>query len=433
MTGYKECALLLFVLLFAVSGCSDSNSGSQLTTDSSPAEGGTVSPEKGIYSTGDQIEITARPAEGYLFDYWRGDLPGSDNPATVTMDQDRHIIAVFRKKEYPLNIAISGSGSVNETIVEEKNTDYKHGTVVQLTAQSNEGWVFDRWTDELSGTENPVTITVDSEKTVGAVFVQLSKEISGKVTFRFDAGNWPVKDALVSASDSRTRTDEEGYFSLMAPLSTDSIRVSADYMNTYVSEFDAEQTDPHNITLQPVHAEMFPLALNNRWTYKHSGFKNGGSRETTGIREQVIFRTEVHDPDTLFYFETTFRETTYAVSGDGTQPHDTLFATTVDTALVRKNQDNRLIIESEKGPFFWIKEYVADVNYSYPLYSHYPQYLINETGQYDDVLYARGGDNYPPYIKIKKDTGIVSYEHSVGGVHHDSREDYHLISFDQEE
>ncbi|AUC14452.1 hypothetical protein BTO06_04520 [Tenacibaculum sp. SZ-18] len=63
------------------------------------AVNGTVSTNpnftNGIYNDGTSIELTATPASGYQFDGWSGDVTGTTNPLTITMDADKTVTAMF--------------------------------------------------------------------------------------------------------------------------------------------------------------------------------------------------------------------------------------------------------------------------------------------------------------------------------------------------
>jgi len=48
------------------------------------------------YAAGDRVTLTAMPAEGKEFFYWRVDLTGNENPAELVMDRHKHVVAVFR-------------------------------------------------------------------------------------------------------------------------------------------------------------------------------------------------------------------------------------------------------------------------------------------------------------------------------------------------
>ncbi|HDO19705.1 MAG TPA: carboxypeptidase regulatory-like domain-containing protein, partial [Thermoplasmatales archaeon] len=61
---------------------------------------------------------------------------------------------------------------------------YEEGTEVTLTAIANEGYIFDHWSEDLSGDENPVTITMNSDKTIVAHFVEetIPSELQVEIT-----------------------------------------------------------------------------------------------------------------------------------------------------------------------------------------------------------------------------------------------------------
>jgi uncharacterized repeat protein (TIGR02543 family) len=66
----------------------------------SPSEGGSVSlqPEStGGYAPGTQVTLPAKPAKGYRFVGWDGDLSSSANSVTITVDEAKTITARFAK------------------------------------------------------------------------------------------------------------------------------------------------------------------------------------------------------------------------------------------------------------------------------------------------------------------------------------------------
>jgi uncharacterized repeat protein (TIGR02543 family) len=61
-----------------------------------PVEGGTVNPAPGSYDAGTQIKFTAKPQPGYVFDSWSGDVTGSLDQITVTVDTNKDVKANFK-------------------------------------------------------------------------------------------------------------------------------------------------------------------------------------------------------------------------------------------------------------------------------------------------------------------------------------------------
>lgn len=144
-----------------------------LTTTVSPEEGGTIEPSGGEFLAESSRQIVARPAEGYVFDNWSGDLAGNTNPTSIQFNTNRSVTAHFSLREYNLNLEIVGNGTVSETIVDQSSS-----FTVRLEAEAEEGWLFDRWEGDLTGSSNPETITIEGseEKSVTAVFEQVLPE-----------------------------------------------------------------------------------------------------------------------------------------------------------------------------------------------------------------------------------------------------------------
>ncbi|EON77877.1 Chitinase [Lunatimonas lonarensis] len=92
------------------------------------------------------------------------------------MNSNKSITGVFSKRNYPLNIVIEGEGTVQEVIVTNPaGRDYPHGTTVELSPIAAEGWIFDSWAGDLSGSDIPMRIIVDGEKTVMVKFTKTSR------------------------------------------------------------------------------------------------------------------------------------------------------------------------------------------------------------------------------------------------------------------
>lgn len=69
----------------------------QYTLTVNTAGGGTVTldPQGGIYNAGTQVQLTAVPDSGWAFDYWSGDVDGSQNPVMITMDENKTVSTIF--------------------------------------------------------------------------------------------------------------------------------------------------------------------------------------------------------------------------------------------------------------------------------------------------------------------------------------------------
>gem|GEM_PF-2333815 len=147
-----------------------------LTTVADPSEGGTVT-GGGTYDCCTTVTVEAIPAGPcWYFVGWGGDLSGTENPTTIHMDGDKTVIAHFAKYSYTLTVDISpesgGDVKVNGVAPPSYPTEYTFDccTNVNLEAVAAEGYEFVEWIGDLTGTENPTTIHMDSNKAITATF-----------------------------------------------------------------------------------------------------------------------------------------------------------------------------------------------------------------------------------------------------------------------
>ncbi|MGL1935051.1 MAG: discoidin domain-containing protein, partial [Fibrobacterales bacterium] len=86
---------------------------SSYTLSTSVTGNGTITPDGGTYTPGTTVSITATPAEGWEFIGWSGDLTGTEQSATLTIDGNKNITAVFTEiPYYALHTTITGEGTV---------------------------------------------------------------------------------------------------------------------------------------------------------------------------------------------------------------------------------------------------------------------------------------------------------------------------------
>ena len=72
-----------------------------------------TNPDQDVYGDGTQVQLDPTAASGWRFDRWEGDLTGSADPATITMNSDVDITAVF----VPLNGAPTADSQTVTTAV----------------------------------------------------------------------------------------------------------------------------------------------------------------------------------------------------------------------------------------------------------------------------------------------------------------------------
>ena len=127
-------------------------------------------PDQMTYHSGDTVDLTANADPGWTFDDWSGDISSSTNPYLNFEITDDHVItATFTQDEYTLNVTTSGDGSVD---VSPQQDTYHYGDKVILMATEDAGWSFTGWSGDLTGSDNPETITITGDTVIAATFTQ---------------------------------------------------------------------------------------------------------------------------------------------------------------------------------------------------------------------------------------------------------------------
>src|SRR5439155_1312934 len=106
-------------------------------------------------------------ATGWHFAGWSGAATGTTNPVSVTMDGDKTVTATFAINTHSLSVTTVGQGSVAKS---PDQASYDHGSTVELTASPATGWHFAGWSGAATRTTNPVSVTMDDDKTITATF-----------------------------------------------------------------------------------------------------------------------------------------------------------------------------------------------------------------------------------------------------------------------
>ncbi|REJ08776.1 InlB B-repeat-containing protein [Halobacillus trueperi] len=148
------------------------------------------------YSHGETISLRVRPAPGWTFAGWEGDLTSSTPKARLTFDEDKQVRAVFVEEEqdededeevqeeeeqeevkettkYRLNVGKSGKGTIKQS---RSGSSFEDGTLVTLTATPSNGYVFAGWHGDVTHSSRTVTVKMNSHYSVNAVFEEAAQE-----------------------------------------------------------------------------------------------------------------------------------------------------------------------------------------------------------------------------------------------------------------
>ena len=113
-----------------------------------------------LYLTNNTITATAN--YGYHFTTWSDG--NTNNPRTITLTQDTHFVAIFSKNQY----TVTGQTNDNVMGVVSGSATVDYLDSVTLTATSNYGYHFLRWSDH--NTDNPRTVVATYNIYLTAVF-----------------------------------------------------------------------------------------------------------------------------------------------------------------------------------------------------------------------------------------------------------------------
>jgi hypothetical protein len=123
------------------------------------------------------ITLSTVASTGSTFTGWNGEGCTGTGSCPVTMSAARSVTASFTLNQYQLSVTKSGNGSGTVTSLPAGiscgatcTSNFDHKTVVTLTAMPSPSWNFFGWEGDLVSATNPITITMDKNKSIAAVF-----------------------------------------------------------------------------------------------------------------------------------------------------------------------------------------------------------------------------------------------------------------------
>lgn len=130
-------------------------------------------PEAAYYPYGTEIQFNAIPNSGSFFSLWSSAASGDINPLKFTVSAaNPSISCLFQPlaiNQFALAVSTEGLGSVSIT---PRANRYPAGSSVTVTAAPSPDQRFLAWSGSLTGTVNPATLIVDTNKTVTAHFTR---------------------------------------------------------------------------------------------------------------------------------------------------------------------------------------------------------------------------------------------------------------------
>ncbi len=162
----------------------------QYNITATSSEGGSVGEGELSREYGQVVSFTAEPEEGYQLSGWTPtedsecpDLITVKNKVTFTVAGDCSLEAVFTKAPRTITIAENDpvTGIKNGKINITPSPTVDHGDEVVITATANEHYAFKGWSGscgEFGADESTITITVEADCTIDAVFEKINYTIT---------------------------------------------------------------------------------------------------------------------------------------------------------------------------------------------------------------------------------------------------------------
>lgn len=137
-----------------------------------PKEAGSVSPVSIAVEKGDNATFTATSNYGFRFKLWQdesGETLSTENPATLQIDKDMKVVAVFDAMDMQtLTVNLTGDGAKWGKVTlspEAEGNRYEKGTIVTVTIVNNPVTSFMYWEDQSSEVSRQVIMDADRELT----------------------------------------------------------------------------------------------------------------------------------------------------------------------------------------------------------------------------------------------------------------------------
>jgi uncharacterized repeat protein (TIGR02543 family) len=172
------------------------------------------------FTSGTSVSLEAIYGNVSQFNGWTGDVTGTTNPTTISMNGNKNITANF-KLVHTLTLEKLGTGSgqikVNGTLRSlPHNETFDENAVVNIEAIPDTGSSFVEWSGDQSGSITPTTVTMTGNKSVYAKFLLL-RTLTAHVS--------PTDSGYIMAdgtplNESQTKTYIDGQYANLTAISS---------------------------------------------------------------------------------------------------------------------------------------------------------------------------------------------------------------------
>ena len=133
--------------------------------------GGTITSQKALKDIPfkQSIQLIPKPAFGYEFSSWTGDIEASVEVADFVMSSDMEVGAIFQPRSFNVHISVIGEG----TVLGAPDSGYSnYGASVQLQAEPNPDWEFLGWSGDRIASDKALSLQVGRDLQFTALFGQ---------------------------------------------------------------------------------------------------------------------------------------------------------------------------------------------------------------------------------------------------------------------
>jgi hypothetical protein len=155
------------------------------------------------------VAQTEGPASGSSFsegetmvEYTATDAAGNETLCSFTVT-----VTLTPLPVYTLSTDVVGAGQVS---LDPAGGSYDEGTTVELTATADAGWEFEGWSGDVTSSDNPVNVLMDSDKTVTATFIDVEAPQFTECPADINIATAPGAESVVVTWDEPVATDNDG-------------------------------------------------------------------------------------------------------------------------------------------------------------------------------------------------------------------------------
>jgi|GEM_PF-573185 len=167
--------LISILLSFLFTNCPTEGNTDLVNMNASvnPEQAGTVNPPEGTYTSGKQITVvTDASDERWQFTGWSGDTTASVDSLTFDITQDMELVANYEIPSDEQSILVATANPAEGGTVVPDSGSFNFGSTVDVEAIPAQGWEFAEWSGDTTATSNPLSLTMDSDYNLTAVFEQ---------------------------------------------------------------------------------------------------------------------------------------------------------------------------------------------------------------------------------------------------------------------